>query len=55
MQEVVRLIRAEGAAELLTGYAPGEGGPDGFYARLGFVPTGEVHDGETLTRLVLHR
>jgi GNAT superfamily N-acetyltransferase len=55
VQEVVRLIRAEGATELLTSYAPGEGGPDGFYARLGFIPTGEVHGGEILTRLDLHR
>ena len=54
VQEVVRLIRAQGATELLTSYAPGEGGPDGFYARLGFIPTGEVHDGEILTRLDLH-
>ena len=55
VQEVVRLIRAEGATELLTSYAPGEGGPDGFYARLGFIPTGEFHDGEILTRLDLQR
>ena len=54
VQEVVRLIRAEGATELLTSYTPGEG-PDGFYARLGFIPTGEVHGGEILTRLDLHR
>jgi GNAT superfamily N-acetyltransferase len=53
VQEVVRLIRAQGATELLTSYVPGDGGPDGFYARLGFIPTGEVHDGEILTRLDL--
>ena len=27
-------------------YVPGDGCPEPFYARLGFVPTGEVHDGE---------
>lgn len=27
---------------LLTSYVPGGGGPSGFYARLGFVPTGEL-------------
>jgi len=54
VREVVRLTRAEGATELLTSYAHGEGGPEGFYARLGFIPTIEVHDGEILARLDLH-
>jgi GNAT superfamily N-acetyltransferase len=55
VHEVVRLIRAQGATELLTSYTPGEDGPQGFYARLGFIPTGEIrHDGEVLTRLGLH-
>ena len=55
VQEVVRLVRAQGASELLTSYAPGEGGPAGFYARLGFVPTGDVEpDGEIITRLDLN-
>ncbi|MET0526158.1 MAG: GNAT family N-acetyltransferase [Nocardioides sp.] len=57
-QEVVRhvaeLVRAEGATELLTSHVPGEGGPAGFYARLGFVPTGELDpEGEILLRLPL--
>jgi GNAT superfamily N-acetyltransferase len=39
---VVELIRAEGATELLTSHVPGEGSPAGFYARLGFVPTGAL-------------
>ena len=48
------LVAAEGATELLTSYVPGEGGPAGFYARLGFVPTGEVDgDGEVIVRLPL--
>ncbi|WP_345201606.1 GNAT family N-acetyltransferase [Fodinibacter luteus] len=55
VQEVVRLVRDQAATELLTSYAPGEGGPAGFYARLGFVPTGEVEpDGEIIARLDLH-
>ena len=41
VDEVVRLIRAEGATELLTSHGMGEGDPGGFYERLGFVPTGE--------------
>jgi len=54
IRHVVQLVRAEGATELLTSYVPGEGGPAGFYARLGFVPTGRVDpDGEILVRLDL--
>ena len=56
VQEVVRLIRAEGAHELYTSHVMGEGGPDGFYERLGFVATGEFDpQGERILRLDLHR
>jgi GNAT superfamily N-acetyltransferase len=52
--EVVRLIRAEGATELFTSHVVAEGGPDGFYERLGFVPTGGFDpDGERILRLDL--
>ena len=34
VDQVVRLIRAEGATELLTGHGMGEGDPGGFYERL---------------------
>jgi len=44
VDEVVRLIRADGATELLTSHLIGEGGPGGFYDRLGFVPTGEFDE-----------
>ena len=56
VDEVAALVRAEGATELLTSYVEGPGGPAGFYARLGFVPTGErdVND-EVIVRLDLHR
>ena len=51
VRQIVDLIRAEGATELLTSYVPGEGSPAGFYARLGFVPTGELNaDGEIIVR-----
>lgn len=54
IDEVVRLIRAEGATELLTSHVIGEGGPGGFYDRLGFVPTGELDsEGERILRLDL--
>jgi diamine N-acetyltransferase len=40
LDEVVALIRADGAQELLTSYVPGEGCPEPFYRGYGFVPTG---------------
>ena len=54
VHQITQLVRAEGATELLTSYGPGDGGPAGFYARLGFVPTGELAgDGEIIARRVL--
>jgi diamine N-acetyltransferase len=50
---VVDLIRADGATELLTSYQPGDGEPWPFYQRAGFVPTGEIDDGEIVLRLDL--
>ena len=41
------------ATELLTSYVPDDVGPMRFYQKLGFVETGEVDDGEVVTRLVL--
>jgi diamine N-acetyltransferase len=42
-----------GARELVTSCVPGHDGPLGFYLGLGFVPTGEVSDGEDVLRLTL--
>lgn len=42
LDEVVRLIRADGATELITSHVPGEGGPLPFYLGYGFVATGEI-------------
>ena len=54
VERVIELIRAEGATELVTSHVVGEGGPDGFYERLGFVPTGTFDsDGERILRLDL--
>jgi diamine N-acetyltransferase len=51
---VAELVRAEGATELLTSYVLEDGGPAGFYERLGFVPTGELDNaGEVIARLPL--
>jgi diamine N-acetyltransferase len=54
VRQVAELIRTEGATELLISYLPEEGGPAGFYQRLGFVPTGEFDGaGEPIVRLAL--
>jgi GNAT superfamily N-acetyltransferase len=57
-QEVVRqvteIVREHGGTELLTSHVPGAGGPGDFYARLGFVPRGDVDpEGEVILRLDL--
>jgi len=46
-------LRAEGHRRLLVGWNPGRGGPERFYVRLGFVPTGEVIDGEVFAAVEL--
>ncbi|MCX5233569.1 GNAT family N-acetyltransferase [Streptomyces sp. NBC_00233] len=54
VRQVAHLVRAEGASELLTSYVPLDGGPAGFYQRLGFVPTGDLDgNGEVIVRLAL--
>ncbi len=53
MEAVLEQARAWGAASLLVSYVEGYGSPKPFYERVGFVPTGEVDDGETIARLVL--
>jgi diamine N-acetyltransferase len=54
VRQIAELVRAEGAVELLTSYVPEDGGPAGFYQRLGFVPTGELDEnGEVTARLAL--
>jgi diamine N-acetyltransferase len=51
VRQIAELVRAEGAMELLTSFVSGDGGPAGFYQRLGFVPTGELDDsGEVIVR-----
>lgn len=56
-EEAVRLaveeVRRRGGETLHTSWVPGEDGPEGFYRRLGFVPTGEVDDGEVVAVLAL--
>ena len=55
VEQVVELVRGQGGTELLTSYVPGEGGPAGFYAKLGFVPTGATDSqGEVILRRSVH-
>lgn len=49
--EVVAHWRAAGCTSLGVSWVPGPGGPEGFWTRLGFVPTGEIDDGEVVARL----
>ncbi len=51
--QIVDLMRADGATELLTSYHPGDGEPWPFYQRFGFEPTGEIDEGEIVLRLDL--
>jgi diamine N-acetyltransferase len=54
VRQVAELVRAEGAIELLTSFVLGDGGPSGFYERLGFVPTGDLDvNKEVILRLAL--
>jgi diamine N-acetyltransferase len=54
LRQVARLVYAAGATQLLTSYVPGDGGPAGFYRRLGFAPTGDLDgNGEVIVCLPL--
>ena len=54
VEQVVDLVRADGGTELLTSYVPGEGNPFPFYAKLGFVPRGDLDpEGEIMLRRAL--
>lgn len=46
-------LRAEGVESMITSWGEGPGSPRPFYERLGFVPTGQIVDGETEGRLTL--
>jgi diamine N-acetyltransferase len=53
---VLRLIaeaRRRGQKRVTVSWVPGDHTPEGFYLKLGFRPTGEVHDGEIEGELLL--
>ena len=53
LQAIDRIREVPSAQELKVSVAPDEGNAVGFYERLGFVDTGEVHDGEMVFVLPL--
>jgi len=54
LELLIEYVRSKpGAKELLASYVPMDGGPEGFYRKIGFEPTGEMDGGEVVTRLVL--
>lgn len=48
---LVAELRSEGHVSLVCSWRDGPGGPRAFYEGLGFVPTGELDDGEVVARL----
>ena len=51
---VADIVREHGGSELLTSHVVGDESPEGFYRRLGFVPTGEQDEkGEIVLALKL--
>jgi GNAT superfamily N-acetyltransferase len=54
LRQAAALVKEQGATELLTSCAQGEGTPYGFYIGLGFEPTGEyAEDDEEILVLAL--
>lgn len=54
LELLIEYVRSQpNATELLLSYVPEEGSPEKFYSGLGFVNTGEVHDGENVMSLLM--
>jgi diamine N-acetyltransferase len=51
---VAEAIRRRGGTRMTTTWHPGDGGPEGFYLRLGFRPTGEMSGDERVGELALN-
>ena len=53
--QVLAYVRSRpGVHSFYTSYVPEPGGPEGFYLGLGFVPNGEIDDGEVVVVYPLH-
>lgn len=53
VQELCQEAMRRGHHRLTVGYHAGKHGPEEFYRRLGFHPTGEIDQGETIAELLL--
>lgn len=54
MEKVIEYVRSQPNAGFLdASYVPIDGGPEAFYRKLGFEPTGDVEGGEVVVRLTL--
>jgi diamine N-acetyltransferase len=53
LELLVDEARKDGVEEIRLSYHPGEHSPHAFYARFGFVDTGDVEEGEVVMRLTL--
>ena len=54
LEQLIEYVKTRpNATELRASYVPMDGGPEGFYHKLGFEETGEVMHGERVVRLAL--
>jgi diamine N-acetyltransferase len=53
VEAVAAEARRRGQKRITVLWVPGDGGPEGFYLRLGFSPTGQVLSGQTVGELML--
>jgi diamine N-acetyltransferase len=53
VRSVAEEIHRRGGSRLTTTWHPGEGGPENFYLKLGFRPTGEISGEQCVGELVL--
>jgi len=53
LELLVEQCRAWGDRALVTSWEPGQGSPEAVYIRFGFVPTGNIVDGEVEGRLTI--
>ena len=53
IERLLAQLRSQGIRELYTSCALGEESPEGFYRRLGFVPTGDYYGDQPEFKLVL--
>lgn len=53
LRQLIEQLRAQGHTKLYVSYLQAPGGPEPLYRKLGFVPTGEMDEDETVAALTL--